>query len=471
MTAAAVGGVGWRCLPTLGPRGCAGARRTPAQHPWCAHSRRSRRCDRRSSPSVRGVVSSVPMTWPSAAMAQSSLSVYVHWPYCQALCSYCDFNKYVAEADQEKMARCLATEAKTMLGMCDHTNVSTVFFGGGTPSLMAPSTIQAVLQAIDATVPLHVNAEVSLECNPESLTPSRLDDFCAVGVNRVSIGVQSLDDRCLASLNRQHTAKEALRVVEAAKSVLGDAVSVDMMCGLPGQDVLAFATGLEQLMQTTDPAHLSVYGLTLAKGTPLYKAVDAGQISVPPDQSYAHYAAACLDVVSRGGLEQYEVSNYSKPGCQSLHNMRYWLATDFVGLGPGAHGRFATRDTARLLSVQAPLPKHWIKSVEETGHGARRRESLDAAAHLEETLVMGLRMCAGLSHKHWESRSGGRSIEDVFGGSSRFWAAVNDGLLVFDAQGLRASPRGMLVLDAISSELLAALDASLANLGSSASPS
>ncbi|OXB59390.1 hypothetical protein ASZ78_009690, partial [Callipepla squamata] len=363
------------------------------------------------------------------------------WPYCRKHCSYCGFNKYVVPAVDEAAVRaCLVRETQTLLRIGHVRSVTSVFFGGGTPSLAAPHTVAAVLEAAAAVAHLSDGAEVTLEANPGSADPERLSGFRAAGVNRLSLGVQSLDDAELRLLGREHTAAEARAAAEAARKLFPGRTSLDLMFGLPGQSLAGWARGLEAALGLCDD-HLSLYQLTLERGTALEARVRRGDLPEPPEELLADMYLSARAVLAAAGFHQYEVSNFCRKGARSTHNLSYWRAEQYVGVGPGAHGRFVPWGEGgrqREARVQTPHPDAWMREVRSRGHGTRRRAVLSALEQTQEVLALGLRTEEGVTQRvsagrqraprprtptdgrshpkqRWELFSPRRSLEAVFG--------------------------------------------------------
>ncbi|XP_014805384.1 PREDICTED: radical S-adenosyl methionine domain-containing protein 1, mitochondrial [Calidris pugnax] len=324
------------------------------------------------------------------------------WPYCRKRCSYYNFNKYVVPVvDEVAVGSCLVREARTLLRLSQVQSVTSVFFGGGTPSLASPGTVAAVLEAIAGAAHLPADAEVTLEANPSSASPQRLQGFRAAGVNRLSIGVQSLDDAELRLLGREHTAAEARGAVEAARGLFPGRTSIDLIFGLPGQSRDAWSQGLEAALGLCDD-HLSLYQLTLERGTALAARVFGGDLPTPSQDLVADmYHTACAALLS-AGFRHYEVSNFARKGALSTHNLSYWQAEQYIGVGPGAHGRFVPWGEGgcrREARVQTLEPDAWMWEVQSQGHGTRRRVVLSPLEQLEEVLVLGLRTDEGVPHE------------------------------------------------------------------------
>ncbi|KAM6297504.1 radical S-adenosyl methionine domain-containing protein 1, mitochondrial [Aegotheles albertisi] len=405
--------------------------------------------------------------------APATAALYVHWPYCRKRCSYCNFNKYVVPAvDEVAVGACLVREARTLLHLSQVQSITSVFFGGGTPSLASPRTVAAVLEAVAGAAHLPAGAEVTLEANPSSADTLRLASFRAAGVNRLSIGVQSLDDAELRLLGREHTAAEARGAVEAARGLFPGRTSIDLLFGLPGQSREAWARGLEAALGLCDD-HLSLYQLTLERGTALAVQVWGGTLPTPPQDLLADmYHTARATLVS-AGFRHYEVSNFARKGALSTHNLSYWRAEQYIGVGPGAHGRFVPRGEggcSREARVQTLEPDAWMREVQSRGHGTRRRVVLSPLEQLEELLALGLRTDEGITHERWGHFSPHLSLDAVFGGPGEAKDLQELGWLVLDGGGLRCSWGGLALLDSLLPTLLCQLQQRWAPSGSGAAP-
>uniref|UniRef100_A0A8C0LTT4 Radical S-adenosyl methionine domain-containing protein n=1 Tax=Canis lupus familiaris TaxID=9615 RepID=A0A8C0LTT4_CANLF len=384
-------------------------------------------------------------------------ALYVHWPYCEKRCSYCNFNKYIPRGVEEAAVRsCLVTEAQTLLRLSGVRRVESVFFGGGTPSLASPSTVAAVLEAVDQAAHLPADSEVTLEANPTSAPSSRLAAFGAAGVNRLSIGLQSLDDTELQLLGRTHSSRDALQTLAEARRLFPGRVSVDLMLGLPAQQVGPWLRQLRTLLGCCDD-HISLYQLTLERGTELFTQVQRGTLSAPDPELAAEMYQEGRALLRDAGFRQYEVSNFARNGALSTHNWTYWQCGQYLGVGPGAHGRFAPQgagDHTREARIQTLEPDNWMKEVMLFGHGTRRRIPLSKLELLEEVLAMGLRTDVGITHQHWQQFEPQLSLWDVFGASQEVKALLVQGILLLDHRGLRCSWEGLAVLDSLLLTLL-----------------
>ncbi|CAJ1075197.1 radical S-adenosyl methionine domain-containing protein 1%2C mitochondrial [Xyrichtys novacula] len=400
---------------------------------------------------------------PSSGSADLSrqASLYVHWPYCLRRCTYCNFNKYIPRENRDDlMTECLQRETETLLQLSQVSSITSVFFGGGTPSLAQPSTIAAVLNTVSRQVKLSEKAEVTLEVNPTPVGMSKLEDFYHAGVNRFSIGVQSLQDEDLKLLGRDHSAHQALQTIEEARRLCPGRVSVDVMFGRPKQTVESWESELSELLKVCDD-HVSLYQLTLERGTQLFKQVQRGEVTVPADDVTAEMYQCARRTLQQHGFQQYEVSNFARHSAVSHHNMSYWKGRQYIGVGPGAHGRFALLEeggVTREARTQTLEPDVWMCEVQQRGHGTRRRIKLSHLELLEEVLVMGMRMTEGIHHKHWELFCPELGLYEIFGTSIEVQEFLQSGKLILDTRGLRCSWEGLALLDSMLPALLVELE-------------
>ncbi|XP_076866161.1 radical S-adenosyl methionine domain-containing protein 1, mitochondrial isoform X2 [Brachyhypopomus gauderio] len=358
------------------------------------------------------------------------------------------------------MTECLQKETRTLLQISQVSKITSVFFGGGTPSLAPPSSVAAVLETASQHAQLAWDAEVTLEVNPTPASRDRLRDFVAAGINRFSFGVQSLRDANLRILGRDHSALQALQTVSEARTLCPGRVSIDIMFGLPGQSLESWESELEELLPICDD-HVSLYQLTLERGTRLFRQVSLGELSVPGDDVTATMYEAARNSLENAGFLQYEVSNFAKNNAVSVHNMGYWKAQQYIGVGPGAHGRFVPRalgGVQREARTQTLEPDVWMKEVHQRGHGTRRRTQLSHLSLLEEVLVMGLRMTEGISHQHWKLFSPEANVQEVLRVREDVLELQQKGLLILDERGLRCSWDGLALLDSILPVLLLSLE-------------
>ena len=398
---------------------------------------------------------SMPASPDSAALrapleTEGGFAVYVHWPFCQSKCPYCDFNSHVvANIDQARWARALARELEHMRALTGPRRVRSVFFGGGTPSLMLPETVGKVLSKIATLWTMEENAEITLEANPTSVEADRFRGYRAAGVNRLSLGVQSLDDAELKFLGRLHSAEEALRAIALARETF-PRLSFDLIYARPGQTALKWEKELRAaLAHAAD--HLSLYQLTIEPETAFARLYEKGAFALPEDEEAADMYALTGEVCAEAGLSAYEVSNYAAPGAESRHNLVYWRYGDYVGVGPGAHGRIGTggQGAPRLATCARRMPGDWIESVERDGHGLEGREEISSSEQGDEMMLMGLRLAEGVSLARY-ARLTGSEIS-----AARIEALAADNLLAVEDGILRATPEGRMLLDAVLARLLA----------------
>ncbi len=380
---------------------------------------------------------------------ERAFGVYIHWPFCLSKCPYCDFNSHVRHSaiDEQRFLRAFHSEiGKTAEQVRDRT-VSTIFFGGGTPSLMQPSTIAGVLNSIARQWRVAPDAEITLEANPTSVEAGRFRGYRAAGVNRVSLGVQALDDRALAELGRTHTAREALDAVDIARTVFGR-YSFDLIYARPNQEPNAWATELKAaLLEAGD--HLSLYQLTIEADTPFSALHAAGKLRTPNDDTARALYDVTQELCAAHGLPAYEISNHARPGGECRHNLVYWRAQEYAGIGPGAHGRLDI-DGERHATATEKRPEAWLDLVESRGHGVVSDEVLIREERSDEFLLMGLRLAEGIDLARYAEVSG-RPLDPV-----RIAALCGHGLVETTREGrLRVTLPGFPVLDAVVADLAA----------------
>jgi oxygen-independent coproporphyrinogen-3 oxidase len=373
--------------------------------------------------------------------------VYIHWPFCAAKCPYCDFNSHVRHqpVDQERFSRAFATELATMRARSGPREVTSIFLGGGTPSLMQPQTVGAVLDAVAKNWTVPAGIEVTLEANPSSVEAERFRGYRAAGVNRVSLGVQALNDRDLKFLGRLHNVEEALKAIGLARDIF-PRLSFDLIYARPGQTPDAWAAELEEAIGHAAD-HLSLYQLTIEEGTPFHALHAAKKFAIPDDEHAAELYAVTQDITAARGLPAYEISNHARPGAESRHNLTYWRYGEYVGVGPGAHGRFVEKGR-RVVTITEKMPETWTNLVEAKGHGVIDGEVLTRSEEADEFLLMGLRLAEGIDLSRYEQYAG-RPLS-----SSRLSILQEEGLVApVGNSRLRATPAGMIVLDAVVADL------------------
>lgn len=373
--------------------------------------------------------------------------VYVHWPFCAAKCPYCDFNSHVRhkKIDEERFAAAFAREMAYMRQRTGPREVTSIFLGGGTPSLMKPETVGAVLESVAANYSVPDGIEITLEANPSSVDASRFTGYRAAGVNRVSLGVQALNDQDLRFLGRLHDVQQALGAIRLARETF-PRLSFDLIYARPGQTLEAWEKELDEAIGHAAD-HLSLYQLTIEEGTRFHALYTAGKIPMPDPEHAADLYQLTQEATAARGLPAYEISNHARPGSESRHNLVYWRYGEYIGVGPGAHGRFI-EDGRRVVTFTEKMPENWAKLVEERGHGVTGGEILTRSEEADEFLLMGLRLAEGIDLARYEQLSG-KSL------SSRRITALLDEKLVAPVGNsrLRATASGMIVLDAVVADL------------------
>jgi len=377
-------------------------------------------------------------------------AVYVHWPFCKAKCPYCDFNSHVRAAiDQGAWERALLAELDHYADRTPGRTVSSVFFGGGTPSLMEPATVAALIERVRQRWVLAADAEITLEANPTSVEAERFRDFRAAGINRASLGVQALDPAALTFLGRGHSVGEAIAAITLARQQF-PRFSFDLIYARPGQEPAQWDAELKQALSLAGD-HLSLYQLTIEKGTAFHTAHARGDFAIPDDDRAGLLYELTQLRLSEAGLPSYEISNHARPGGESRHNLVYWRYGDYVGIGPGAHGRL-TLSGAKVATRQLRLPETWLAAVERRGEGTDECNPITGAERLEEMLMMGLRLNESVPRARFH-RECGAGPEDVLDPPA-LARLVDGGFLVLDSDGLRATEAGRQRLNAVLGTLL-----------------
>lgn len=337
-------------------------------------------------------------------MSLRDLAVYIHWPFCAHKCPYCDFNSHVRERIEESdWQQAYLRSIDYYADQIGERSIKSIFFGGGTPSLMNPDIVAAITERIQARWRMANDCEITLEANPTSVEIDKFRAFRLAGVNRVSIGVQSLDDKVLKFLGRQHSAEEAVRAVQTAGEVF-DRYSFDLMYARPEQTLQEWRTELQDALQYA-AGHMSLYQLTIEKGTAFYTQHQRGDFIMPDDDRGADFYELTQEIMDGAGLPLYEVSNHAGAGQESLHNQTYWRYGEYVGIGPGAHGRVHVNGQYRATRAHK-APEVWMDRVRAHGHGAHPFEALDTEKRFAEALMMGLRLTEGVSRTRLNALSG-----------------------------------------------------------------
>ena len=375
--------------------------------------------------------------------------VYVHWPFCLSKCPYCDFNSHVRAqpVDEARFVAAFRAELAHRAKLAPGRTVQSIFFGGGTPSLMKPATVSAILEAIASNWTVARDAEITLEANPTSVEAERFRGYRAAGVNRVSLGVQAMNDVDLKALGRLHSAAEAMNAVAVATSIF-DRASFDLIYARPGQTPQAWRAELMQALKHA-PEHLSLYQLTIEPDTMFERLRDAGRLIVPDIETQRELWDVTQDIMNTAGMPAYEVSNHARPGGESRHNLIYWRYGEYAGVGPGAHGRLITA-RGRIAHSTEKHPEMWLTIVEADGHGLVENDLLSTEEQGDEFLLMGLRLAEGIDPHRYELLTG-KPLD-----FERIKSLSEDGMIERTVDGmLRVTSEGFPVLDAVVADLAA----------------
>ena len=378
-------------------------------------------------------------------LPDKALALYVHWPFCVSKCPYCDFNSHVRDGvDQAEWRGALLADLAHEAALLPGRQLSSIFFGGGTPSLMDPATVAAVIEAARRAWPASDDIEITLEANPNSAEAARFADLAGAGVNRISLGLQSFDDESLAFLGRAHSASEGLRALEAAQSAV-ERVSFDLIYALPGDDEARWAASLDRAL-SLGTEHLSLYQLTIEPGTRFASMVARREFTPLDLDTAATLFELTQERAGAAGIPAYEISNHARPGAESRHNLTYWRYGDYAGVGPGAHGRRLGQRTVRHRK-----PENFLAGMARNGHGLVEEEVLTPVEAAREALVMGLRLAEGIDPQALAARVGvDRLVDDAV--VDRLAA---HGLLERTGPRLATTPAGRLLLDSILAEIAA----------------
>ena len=377
--------------------------------------------------------------------------VYIHWPFCAAKCPYCDFNSHVRHGgvDEARFKASYLAEMAYFASLQPGQPVRSIFFGGGTPSLMSAGLVGELIEAVGKHWQIEPGAEITLEANPSSVEAEKFAGYRAAGVNRVSLGVQALNDRDLKFLGRIHSVAEAKAALAVARRTF-DRVSFDLIYARPKQTVEAWSAELSEAL-SFGPDHLSVYQLTIEDGTPFAALHKAGKFSTPAAEAADDLYAATQQLTEAAGLPAYEISNHAKPGHESRHNLVYWRYGTYAGIGPGAHGRLGNAGRRESFSTERN-PERWAALVDQLGHGLIERTALSAREEADERLIMGLRLSEGLSLTSLAAATG------FSPGAAVLRDLADQGLLTFGPDRITATRQGRMVLNRLVLEISNALE-------------
>jgi putative oxygen-independent coproporphyrinogen III oxidase len=400
---------------------------------------------------VLGPRASRPHAGETPALRRSEpLAVYIHWPFCRSKCPYCDFNSHVREAiDEDRWTRALLADLQSQAALASDREIVSIFFGGGTPSLMPSGTVAALIERVRTLWPVAPALEVTLEANPNSAEAERFAGFAAAGVNRLSLGIQALDPAALQFLGRRHDRHEAIAAIALARDTF-PRYSFDLIYARPGQSIAAWDDELGEAL-TLAGTHLSLYQLTIEPGTAFGNRAERREILTADEDTAAALFEMTQERLAAAGMPAYEISNHARPGAECRHNLAYWRYEDYLGIGPGAHGR-VTRGSGKLATQQRRAPEAWLAAIEETGSAPDETMPIAPETAVEEMLMMGLRLTEGVSRARLEALAD-RTVEDLFGPAlSRL---VDGGFLTLDDDRLVATAAGRQRLNAVLAALLA----------------
>jgi oxygen-independent coproporphyrinogen-3 oxidase len=391
---------------------------------------------------------------PARSPVRAPLAVYIHWPFCLSKCPYCDFNSHVREAvDAARWTRALLADLDHQVALAPDRIVTSIFFGGGTPSLMPPETVAALVARVKVLWPVAPDLEVTLEANPNSAEAERFAGFAEAGINRLSLGIQALLPEALRFLGRGHDRDEAIAAIRLARASFSR-FSFDLIYARPGQSVAAWEAELGEAL-TLCGDHLSLYQLTIEPGTAFGNRAARGEMLAADEETGAALFEATQLRLASAGLPAYEISNHARPGAECRHNLAYWRYDDYLGIGPGAHGRLTRpgldQTGAKVATRQRRAPEAWLAALESTGTAIDETTPIPRETAVEEMLMMGLRLVEGVARGRLEAVAG-RALEQLFAGALP--TLIDGGFLTLDAERLAATAAGRQRLNAVLGTLL-----------------
>jgi oxygen-independent coproporphyrinogen-3 oxidase len=382
------------------------------------------------------------------------LHLYIHWPFCLSKCPYCDFNSHVQDGvDHEQWLAAYEKELEYFAASDFFANsqigVQTIFFGGGTPSLMSPKIVEGIIKKISSIWQIDPAIEITLEANPTSFEAKKFKDFKQAGVNRVSVGVQSLIEDDLVKLGRKHSSKEAIEALQAASKIFSK-ISFDLIYARSGQSLKGWQQELKQAMELAS-GHISLYQLTIEKGTPFYKAYRDGDLILPENDVSADMYDWTNEYLSACGYNRYEISNYSKRGYECKHNLAYWNYKEYLGIGPGAHSRLGQKEKRNaMMMVHSPV--NWLKSVAASGNGIQSNHELTQLELVEEAIMMGLRLQEGINFKNFLQNTGCNILDFIEQDSLDLF--IRSGYIILDNESIRLTQQGLMMHNYIVSRII-----------------
>ena len=379
-----------------------------------------------------------------------NLAIYIHWPFCKSKCPYCDFNSHVRErVEQDAWRNALISELEFMHSHSQNFVVSSIFFGGGTPSLMPPATAEALINRIYQLWKVSENIEITLEANPTSVEAENFNAFKAAGINRVSLGVQSLRDTELKFLGRGHSAVEAIKAIELAQKTFAR-YSFDLIYARPDQTIADWDAELSEALALAG-GHLSLYQLTIEENTAFYHAYKNGGFAMPSEELAEELYILTEEKMLANSFTPYEISNYAKAGKESRHNLSYWQGDSYIGIGAGAHGRINTGGK-RIATQTLKSPERWLENVQKSGNGVEIWQEIPPEIEVEERLMMGLRLRDGINYEVFKTQTGLDLREHINTQKRDFY--IKNSLLEDDKNNLRPTLKGKLVLNKLTAELI-----------------
>jgi len=378
------------------------------------------------------------------------LSVYIHWPFCKSKCPYCDFNSHVRnDVDSERWQKALLHELAYYAAKLPDRQVVSIFFGGGTPSLMPATTVSALIEQVNSLWAVSEDIEITLEANPTSIEAKKFRDFRKSGVNRVSIGVQSFEPEDLKFLGREHNVQEAMGALLMAADIF-PRMSFDLIYARPNQTLAAWEAELTQAL-TYAKDHLSLYQLTIEENTAFHHTYHNGGFTLPEEGLAADMYMLTQDIMEANGLPAYEISNHAWAGQESRHNLAYWKSQDYIGIGAGAHGRY-NQESGRISTENIKSPERWLEKVEQSDNGLTAETAISEKESLEEAVMMGLRLSSGIHYDEWQKQMGAdlrKAIPETAIDKLR-----EQTLIEADENHIKATRKGRLLLNRVTGELL-----------------
>jgi len=386
----------------------------------------------------------------SLSLLMTDLHLYIHYPFCLSKCPYCDFNSHTKNnIEQQRFLDGYLKEMQFFADKIGKRRIKTIFFGGGTPSLMSPYFLEQIIAKIDNLWQITDDCEITLEANPTSFEAEKFQDFKNIAINRISLGIQSLNDPDLQFLGRNHTAKEAMEVIKTTAKIF-DNFSFDLIYSLPEQKLTNWQEELQKALDF-NTKHLSLYQLTIEKGTKFYQQYQKGDFFMPKDDLSAKFYEKTGQIMAKNDYIDYEISNYAKKNYESQHNLAYWQSKEYLGIGAGAHSRIKidnVRNSIQMLS----LPEKWLEKVEKTGYGIQKQEKINREEFFEEFLLMGLRLKEGIKNDDFLTNFG-KNIGDLIK-IAKLQPLIDQNLLLCDKNQLKITKKGRLLTNRIIFEII-----------------